>query len=285
MQVTDFTLYSQPKVDGHCHVLDPERFAYADDVAYRPRGQETGSAAYFAEVLGAYGVRHALLVGPNSGYGSDNRCLLDAIARGQGRFKGVAVVPADTSSDKLQALRDQGIVGIAFNYSLNGLPYYADTGPLMERLAALGMFVQVQIEQAQLVQLGPRLAGTGAQVLVDHCGRPAVSEGVHGAGFDALLRMADGGRTTVKLSGYAKFSQSGYPYADTLPFTQALLDSFGPQHCIWASDWPFLKAGHRLDYGTQLQEFGRRVPDAAQRHDILWRTPMRLFGFDAGSVA
>ncbi len=275
----DFSIYAQPKVDCHCHVLDPSGFPYAPDVLYRPAGQEVGSADYFAQVLAAYGVQHALLVGPNSGYATDNRCLLDAIARGQGRFKGIAVVSNQASIDELQSLKAQGIVGVAFNYSLHGLSHYADTGPLMQRLADLGMFVQVQVEQAQLKALSPVLLGCAANILVDHCGRPTVAEGVKGEGFDALLRLAESGRTTVKLSGFAKFSQVDFPFADTLPFARALLDAFGPSHCVWASDWPFLKAPYRLDYGPLLQLFAQAVPDAAMRDEIFWRTPQRLFGF------
>ena len=77
-------LFDRPKVDSHCHVLDPARFAYGESIPYHPAGQEIGTASYFQQVLQAYGVRHALLVGPNSGYGEDNRCLLDAIAHGGG---------------------------------------------------------------------------------------------------------------------------------------------------------------------------------------------------------
>ena len=32
----------QSKIDAHCHVFDPVRFAYAADVAYRPQGQQGG---------------------------------------------------------------------------------------------------------------------------------------------------------------------------------------------------------------------------------------------------
>lgn len=275
----DFSIYTQPKVDCHCHVLDPSGFPYAPDVLYRPLGQEIGSADYFAQVLAAYGVQHALLVGPNSGYGTENSCLLDAIARSQGRFKGIAVVRNDASTDELQSLKAQGIVGVAFNYSLHGLDYYANTELLMQRLADLGMFVQVQVEQLQLTTLSPELLDCGANILVDHCGRPKVAEGVVGEGFSALLRLAESGRTTVKLSGFAKFSQTDFPFADTLPFARALLKAFGPTHCVWASDWPFLKAPYRLDYGPLLQLFAQAVPDADMRHEILWRTPQRLFGF------
>ena len=277
----DFSIYAQPKVDCHCHVLDPSGFPYAPDVPYRPAGQETGSADYFAQVLAAYGVQHALLVGPNSGYGTDNRCLMDAIARGRGRFKGIAVVRNDASLTELEALKAQGIVGVAFNYSLHGLSHYADNEPLMQRLADLGMFVQVQVEQTQLKALSPVLLGCGANILIDHCGRPTVAEGIEGEGFSALLRLADSGRTTVKLSGFSKFAQTDFPFADTLPFAHALLEAFGPAHCVWASDWPFLKAPSRLDYGPLLQLFAQAVPDAAIRHEILWRTPQRLFGFES----
>ena len=277
----DASLYSAPKIDCHCHILDPEGFGYAGDVSYRPAGQETGSAHYFAQVLDAYGVRHALLVGPNSGYGTDNRCLLAAIAGSRGRFKGIAVVPDDASTGYLQELKAQGIVGIAFNYALHGLDYYRPAEALFARLAALDMFVQVQVEQTQLHTLAPVLRACGAPLLIDHCGRPDVTQGLDGDGFAALLSLADTGRATVKLSGFSKFSKEDFPFADARPYAQALLGAFGADHCIWASDWPFLKAPKRLDYGPLLQLFGQMVPDAADRRKILWDTPGRLFGFAA----
>ncbi len=275
----DASIYTLPKVDTHCHVLDPQGFAYANDVAYRPAGQETGSADYFGQVLDAYGVQHALLVGPNSGYGTDNRCLLAAIAASPARFKGIAVVPNDAPASYMQELKSQGIVGIAFNYALHGLDHYADTAALMARLADLGMFVQVQFELAQMHALKTRLLDSGAQLLIDHCGRPDVSAGLEGDGFAAVLQLAGSGRATIKLSGFAKYSARPFPFDDTLPYVQALLAAYGPGHCIWASDWPFLKASSRLDYGTLLQLFARQVPDARDREAILWTTPRRLFGF------
>ncbi len=278
----DASIYTAPKIDCHCHVLDPDGFAYAPDVAYQPAGQETGSAGYFSQVLDAYGVQHALLVGPNSGYGTDNRCLLSAIASSQGRFKGIAVVPNDASASQLQELKAQGIVGVAFNFALHGLAYYQTAMPLLAQLAALDMFVQVQVDGTQLMQLTPPLLDSGARILVDHCGRPDVTQGIASDGFVALLRLAESRRATVKLSGFAKFSAQDFPFADTRAFTSALLQAFGPEHCVWASDWPFLKAPRRLDYGPLLQLFAQAVPDAQDRHQILWSTPLKLFGFDQG---
>jgi hypothetical protein len=77
-------------VDCHCHVRDPDGFAYASDVAYHPIGKETGSADYFTQVLDAYGVQHALVVCLILARAPTIRCLLSATARGQGRYKGMA---------------------------------------------------------------------------------------------------------------------------------------------------------------------------------------------------
>jgi predicted TIM-barrel fold metal-dependent hydrolase len=275
----DTTIFAAPKVDCHCHILDPIGFPYANDVHYRPSGQETGSADYFGHVLDTYGVQHALLVGPNSGYNLDNRCMLDAIARGKGRFKGVAVVPNDAPASLLQELKAQGIVGVAFNYALHGLDFYRDCAALMDRLAALNMFVNVQVDGDQMHAIAPMLRDCGAQLLIDHCARPDVTKGTGGTGFAAVLALADTGRAIVKLSGFSKYSAHAFPFADTQVYTAALLEAFGPAHCLWASDWPFLKAPSRLDYGPLLQLFAKTVPDQAQRHQILWDTPLKLFGF------
>lgn len=276
--LTSPDIFSEPKIDCHCHILDPSRFPYHPSVAYRPSGQETGSAGYFLQVMQSYGVRHALLVQPNSGYGPDNSAMLDAIARGQGRFKGVAIVPNDAPLSHLLELKAQGVVGVAFNVALLGLDFYSNLAALLARIAQAEMFAQIQVQADQLVALAPLLRGSEVQVLIDHCGRPDLSGGIHAPGFAALLELADSGRVNVKLSGFAKFSQQGFPFDDCAAFTAQLLQSFGPEHCLWASDWPFLKAGSRLDYGALLQLFAATVPLASDRQRILWETPRRLFG-------
>lgn len=275
----DASLFSTPKIDCHCHLFDPVSFPYAPGVFYEPAGGEIATAAYFRQVMDAYGVRHALLVGPNSGYGSDNRCMLDAIRHGEGRFKGIAVAGNDASTAQLQDLQAQGVVGIAFNMALLGVDHYADADALWARMAALGLCVQVQVEGGQMAALAPRLMGCGAQIVVDHHGRPDVAGGLSGPGFQALLGMAASGRCAVKLSGYDKFSREAPPCADAQPFTQALLAAFGPANCVWGSDWPHVRATRRLDYGVLLGMLARSVPSEAGRRAILHDTPARLFGF------
>lgn len=277
--VNPMNTLSEARIDCHVHVLDPARFPYASDAWYLPTPAETGTPEQLGHVLDAHGVRHALLVGPNSGYGLDNRCLLDAIAQSHGRYKGVAVVRNDASRGELQDLQAQGVVGVAFNVALLGVDFYRDTGPLLEHLRELGLWAQVQVQDHQLVPLLPLLRESGARLLFDHCGRPVPAAGVGQAGFAALLSLAETGRACVKLSGYAKISQQAYPHPDMAPYVQALIEAYTPQALVWASDWPFLRAPARIDYGPLLRLFELQVPDAAARQAMLWDTPRRLFGF------
>lgn len=275
----DARIFDEPKIDCHVHVLDPARFPYGANTHYAPTGQEIGTPAQFAQVMDAYGTRHALLVGPNSGYGVDNSCMLDTIAHGQRRYKGVAVVGNDATFDELQTLKRGGVIGVAWNVTHYGVDYYQDVQPLLGNLAALDMFVDIQVEQDQLLSMLPLLENSGVRLLVDHCGRPTVDAGLDQPGFNALLDIGATGRAFVKLSGFVKFSRKPPPHEDAWPFVVALVDAFTLDHCLWASDWPYLRAPTRVDYGVLIHVARALFPDASDRRKLLWDTPCELFGF------
>jgi predicted TIM-barrel fold metal-dependent hydrolase len=273
------SIFDEPKVDCHHHVLDPVAFPYRADTAYRPAGQEVATALQFRHVMDCYGVRYALVVGPNSGYGTDSRPLLDAIARSNGRCKGIAVVPLDIGTAELTALKAQGIVGVAFNATIYGVEHYLCARDLIARLADLDLLLQIQAQKDQLAAFHPLLDKSSVRLAIDHCGRPDIAAGLQQPGFQALLDLGRSGRACVKLSGYAKFSHRPHPHEDAWPFVAALLQAFTPDACVWASDWPFIMATERIDYGPLLKLVESLVPDPADRGKVLWHTPCRWFGF------
>jgi predicted TIM-barrel fold metal-dependent hydrolase len=205
--------------------------------------------------------------------------MLDTIAHGAGRYKGIAVVANDATLDELQALKREGVVGVAWNVTHYGVDYYKDAEPLLQKLVALEMFVDIQVEHDQLVRMMPLLTNPGARILVDHCGRPTVDAGFGQPGFRALLQLGATGRAFVKLSGFVKFSREPPRHEDTWPFITALVDAFTLDHCLWASDWPYLRAPVRVDYGVLLHIALTLFPDASDRRKLLWDTPRRVLGF------
>ncbi len=92
------SLFTRPKIDCHCHVVDPARFPYREDTRYRPSGQEIAPFESLVQMMDLCGVRHAVLVGTNSGYAEDSSPVLDALRRAPDRFKGVAVVANDIAA-------------------------------------------------------------------------------------------------------------------------------------------------------------------------------------------
>jgi predicted TIM-barrel fold metal-dependent hydrolase len=270
---------AEQKIDCHNHILDPKRYPYSPDTRYRPSGQEIGTEQQLHSVCDVYGVSHCLVVGPNSGYGINNKCLLDAIKRSRGRFKGVAVVKNDASFDELLDLKERGIVGIAFNATYHSTDFYLDIGPLLKRLAKLGLFAQVQVEGDQLTALMPLIERSDTSIMIDHCGRPDIASGLNAPGRVALRALAKRGNAAIKLSGLYKFSTETFPHQDSWPFIHDLVEHFGLDNCVWGSDWPYLRSPQRIDYGPLLHLVDLLFPDEKHRKKLLWDNPKRLFGF------
>jgi predicted TIM-barrel fold metal-dependent hydrolase len=272
-------LFDEPKIDCHAHVFDPVNFPYGRHIAYKPAGQELGTTSQLHQVMKSYGVSHALLVQPNSGYGSDNSCMLDAIANGNGRFKGIAIVDLDAGAGVLKQFQTLGIVGAAINPTFHGNDYYRHADGLMKRLADLDMFFNLQVENEQFLMYAPWIENIPVKVLIDHLGRPTPEAGLNQPSFAAMLRLAKTERVNVKISGYSKFAKAPYPFNDCWPFVHAIVDAFSLDHCVWASDWPYLRAPERQDYGPLVQLAGELFPDADDRRKLFWDTPNRLFKF------
>jgi hypothetical protein len=58
------TIFEEPKVDCHNHLLDPAHFGYSPDAWYHPVSNEQGTAHQLTDLFDAYGARHALIIGP-----------------------------------------------------------------------------------------------------------------------------------------------------------------------------------------------------------------------------
>ena len=269
-------------VDSHAHIIDTARFALCNPAGYVPQANECGTAHEFRTVLAAHGMTHALLVNPFAGYGTDNRCMLDAIAGSDGRFKGIALVGHDTNESTFQALADGGVIGARFNTLFSGATSLkgSEGAKLLARVRDQGWFAQVYFHDDALLDLLPILDAARVRVVVDHCGCPDPSRGVDQPGFQALLELGRRGEAVIKLSGAFRYSAQSWPYADGEPFVEALIDAFTLDRCVWGSDWPFVRVAHRMDYGPVQALLERWLPDAADRRRVLWDTPARCFGFD-----
>jgi predicted TIM-barrel fold metal-dependent hydrolase len=263
-------------VDAHAHVLDPARPLAAG----APAGP--GDPASYAAVLTAHGVTHAVLVQP-SGYGVDNKVMLAALAARPGNLAGIAEVPLDVGDAALERLAAGRVVGVRVNLVNFPERFRAldVVGTLVARLERRGWVVQLQCPAERLPEVVPHLGGAGPVVL-DHLGLPDVAAGPSAPGFRAVLALGRSGRGVLKLSGAFRLSREPWPHPDLDSFVEAGLAAFGPERCVWGSDWPFIASPRPPTYAATLALLERWLPDPTARAMVLTHTPARLFGLRPG---
>jgi predicted TIM-barrel fold metal-dependent hydrolase len=262
-------------VDTHVHVVDRTRFPYPEGPGNKPDVDAPRDA--LAAALYENGIAQAVVV-QLSGYGIDNRPILDAIAASGGRYRGIAAVDPKVDEASLQTLADGGIVGVRLNAVNLGRTAIANAERLLARVAERNWIVQVQCAAPALPEFAPLLKASKARLLFDHLGLPDVRHGVRERGFQTLLSLAADG-ATIKLSGAFRSSSEPFPHADLDDFVAAIGDAFPPRQRVWGSDWPFVALDPRPSYAETLRQLELWVPDPAERQIVLSETPQRLFGF------
>jgi predicted TIM-barrel fold metal-dependent hydrolase len=267
-------------IDAHAHCYNVAAFSASASSGFDLLVNERGSAEDYAAVLDAHGISHAVLTNPLGGYGTDNSYLLRTIAESRGRFKGIALLAEDAEDRTIATLVDAGIAGIRFNLNFSASPsLYGMAG---DRALAIARendwIVQIHYGGDMILSALPRLNNVG-KLIIDHCGRPDITAGIDQPGFQALLDLGRQGRAYIKLSAFFRLSRLGPPYRDCDRFIDALIDAFTIDRCLWGSDWPFLHASRRVDYGPQRAYLDRIVPDEISRMRILRDNPIAIYGF------
>lgn len=264
--------------DCHYHVFGPHhRFPLGDGRSYTP---PEASVEAFERVQATLGLRRGVIV-QASVYGTDNSCMMDALARlGPDRARGVAVIYEETDPAELASMHAAGVRGVRINaVSGNGTPV-AQIERVARSIAPLGWHLQLYVGFEAIASLAPILAGLPVPVVIDHMGGLEPRAGLASPEFQALLRLLDREGSWIKLCGY-RCSHERSPYADVAPFARALAQA-APDRCVWGTDWPHPAfEGEMPDDGGLLDALAEWLPDAATRHRVLVDNPSRLYGFPA----
>lgn len=265
--------------DTHCHVFGPhERFPYAEGRSYTPPDAPYEKLAALHRHLG---VARAVVV-QAACHGSDHSALLDALARSEGRYRGVAVVAPDIAETGLRALHAAGVRGARLNFvpHLGTPPDEATVLALAARIAPLGWHLCLHVDGAGLPALLPLLKRLPLPYVVDHMGRVQAARGLDDPAFRGLLGLAGEPGAWVKISGIDRISQGRRPFHEGLPFMRALAEAM-PARVLWGSDWPHPNVrGDMPDDGELADALFLAVPDAAWRQAILVDNPARLYASD-----
>ena len=267
--------------DCHAHILGPARVH-----PYSPRRVYTPPDCLlpdYENMLATLGLARAVLVQP-SVYGEDNAVLLEALERGGGRFRGVAVIDPAAHDLELARLHALGVRGVRANVvdvpgrEPGALPLER-LRALAQRIAPLGWHLELLLHVDEFPELDRAFRGFPVDLVFGHLGYAGTRRGLDDPGFRALLRLLAGGRCWVKLSGPYRISADALPYGDVVPFARALAETRGDR-LLWGSDWPHVMLKGTMPNDADLLELlADWLPGETARRHVLVDNPAALYGF------
>ncbi|HTY71639.1 MAG TPA: amidohydrolase family protein [Acidimicrobiales bacterium] len=265
-------------VDAHCHVFGPgEVFPYAPERKYTPI--DAGKAELFA-LRDFLGFDRNVVVQATC-HGADNSAMVDALRSSGGRARGVATIRPGVAEAELADMHDAGVRGVRFNFVkrlVDPKPdaYYRE---LVERIAPYGWHVVVYFEAADLAERWALFTSLPVTLVVDHMGRPDVTQPVDGEQFAIFLRFMDENPNVwSKVSGAERLSVEGPPaYSDVWPFARRVVERY-PDRVLWGTDWPHPNMkSHMPDDGHLVDVIPHIATTEELQRALLVNNPTRLY--------
>jgi len=266
-------------VDAHCHVFGPmTQFPFSPKAKYLP--EDAGPEQLFA-LRDHLGFARNVIV-QASCHGTDNAATLNAIAQSNGKARGVAVVDPAIGEDELQRLHQGGMRGIRFNF----LKRLVDDAPkdkfleVARRLPA-GWHVVIYFEADILEELRQFMDAIPVPLVVDHMGRPDVTQGPDGADMRAFRALLES-RPDIHFKATCpdRLDPTGDPWNAFAEAVRPLVEDY-PDRCLWGTDWPHPNMQDNIpDDGHLVDMIPRIAPSDALQRKLLIDNPNRLYWAD-----
>lgn len=270
-------------VDAHVHVWTDDTDTYPFAAGHD--GDKVPRTFFPEEVLGhaqPCGVDRIVLV-QMSYYGSDNRYMLQVMRDHPGVFGGIGIVDwtADSPDEEMKRLADAGVYGFrvyARDVSVESWCDGAGFGRMFTAGAEHRLALCPLIGPDGLTALARRCEQfPETPVIIDHLCRIGAAGPVLDSDLDTLCGMARYGNVMVKVSAFYALGDKTPPYHDLKDMIRRVVDAFGPERLMWASDTPYQVQGeHTYAASLALME-SLDFLDAAGRQQILGGTAAGFF--------
>ncbi len=270
--------------DAHCHVFGPAAtFPYAADRSYTPPDAPVDSLMQLHDFLG---LQRGVIV-QASCHGTDNTAMIDAIERGNGRYRGVAIVDASITDEQLADLHAKGVRGVRFNFvaHLGGAPDLEVFDQVLRRIEALNWHVVLHLDAQDIGTYSDRINRLRVPFIIDHMGRVRAEAGLEQQPFRQLLDLMRNPLAWVKVCGSERVSAGRRPFDDAIPFARTLIEA-APERVLWGTDWPHPNISKDMPNDGELVDLLLDFcDDAGLRQKLLVDNPAALYDFPELAVA
>jgi predicted TIM-barrel fold metal-dependent hydrolase len=275
-----------PLLDTHQHLVYPDRQRYAW-MAGAPAldGRRFAVEDYKALTAGA-GVAGTLFMEVDVDDFRDEAAMVAALAteEGSGILGTIAACRPETD-EGFEAWLDEaaelGVVGFRriLHETTDDVSQSATFRANVCRIGDRGLTFDMCFQARQL-DIARDLASAcpDTRLVLDHCGVPDIAGGVWEPWHRGMVAMAELPNVVAKLSGVFAYVKEGEATLATVrPWVEAVIEAFGPDRCLWGSDWPVVNV-RGGDLPTWLAAFRTILADysvdeqAAMAHATAERT-------------
>ena len=271
-------------IDAHVHVWTPDlaRFPLAEGFQKQDMQPPSFTPQELMSHAAPCGVTRVVLI-QMSYYRYDNRYMLDVMQRHPGVYSGVAIVdPRQRPRERMHELAKQGVRGFRIQPH-DQAPDAWLNGEGMQAMWACGADEQLAMCRLINPEFLPSVDRMCRQyprtpVVIDHFARIGIDGAIRPRDLDSLCRLADHDQVRVKVSAFYALGAKKPPYHDLGPMIRRLLQAFGRERLMWASDCPFQVQGeHTYAKSIDLIRHGLEFLDDQDRQWLLRKTAETTF--------
>ena len=233
------------RVDAHQHFWRPARGDYGWLEAAPPAIAREVLPDELAPLLAARGIDRTILVqaAPSE---AETDFLLELAAHTP-FVAGVVGWVDFEAPDAVERVRDAasrpallGLRPMVQDIADDGWLARPDLDPVFDAVVAADLRFDALVLPRQLPALSARIARTPSlRVVIDHGAKPDIAGGGLAGWREAMRGLAETG-AYCKLSGLVTEAARGWRPADLQPYSDVLIEAFGPARLMWGSDWPVL---------------------------------------------
>jgi L-fuconolactonase len=245
-------------IDTHAHIYSPDEKRYPPiDKPLRPPGGK-GSLEDLRQESQASGVKAVCAIQTSTFYRFDNRYICDSSRANPDWVAGVCTLdPDDPHSPGLleRFVREDGIRGMRSIPARDGRLDHPGVRALWQTALNQGIVINLLInrdkanEAEKLLKEFPAL-----RVVLDHCLNLKTGKGLEPTLAD-VLKLSRHKKLHAKLTFLPTGSATGYPCADMHEACLKIIEVFGPERCVWGSDFPCELWTPRVSYAEHLRIF------------------------------
>jgi predicted TIM-barrel fold metal-dependent hydrolase len=272
-------------IDAHVHVWTPDTQAYP--IAEGFTQSDLAPPSFTPEELFAHakpnGVDRIVLI-QMSFYKTDNRYMLDSMARFPGMFGGVAIIDheAPDAVAQMKALKAKGVRGFRLYTDKKNAESWLQSDSMKTMWAAgadegLAMCLLANPDALPAVHALCK-AFPKTPVVIDHFARLGMKGPPAEADLENLVKLADFETVHVKTSAFYALGAKKAPYTDLAPMIRRLRDTYGANRLMWATDCPY-QVGEGHTYADSIALIRDRLDflSAEDKNWILRGTAEKVF--------